>query len=111
VRELENVIERAVVLATGDRVELEHLPPELLPAIEDGALPPIPGSSLAELERYAITKTLEAYAGSTVRTAEVLGISVRKIQYKMQEHAPSPKSQFPPLNDAIAVDPAHEHPS
>jgi DNA-binding NtrC family response regulator len=99
VRELENVIERAVVLTSGDRIALEHLPNELLPAVRDGALPPIPGATLAEIERYAILRTLEAFAGSTSKTAEVLGISVRKIQYKLQEYAPAPKSEFPPLNE------------
>ncbi len=97
VRELENVMERAVVLANGERIELEDLPKELLPATEDGALPPIPGSTLTEIERYAILKTLEAFSGSTTKTAETLGISVRKIQYKLQEYAPSPKSESPPL--------------
>jgi DNA-binding NtrC family response regulator len=48
--------------------------------------PPIPGSTLEELERYAILKTIESVDGSTSRAAEVLGISVRKIQYKLQEY-------------------------
>lgn len=97
VRELENVIERAVVLATGDRIEAEHLPPELTPMPSEPAGPQIPGWSLADIERYAILKTLEAQGGSTSRAAEVLGISVRKIQYKLQEYAASPKSERPVL--------------
>ncbi|HEY6555680.1 MAG TPA: sigma-54 dependent transcriptional regulator [Polyangiaceae bacterium] len=104
VRELENVIERAVVLATGDRIGLEDLPHELVPPTADGALPPVPGASLAEIERYVILKTLEAYGGSTTRTAETLGVSVRKIQYKMQEYAPSPRSEFPPINAESLAD-------
>ena len=51
----------------------------------DGA-PPIPGTSLADLERYAILKTLEHAGGSTSRAAEILGISPRKIQYKLHEY-------------------------
>jgi two-component system response regulator HydG len=104
VRELENVIERAVVLAEGNRIEPEHLPPELVPASKDGALPPIPGATLTEIERYAILKTLEAYTGSTSKAAEVLGISVRKIQYKLQEYAPSPKSHQPALEGGSGSD-------
>ncbi len=104
VRELENVMERAVVLAETNRIESEHLPPELVPASKDGAMPPIPGATLTEIERYAILKTLEAYTGSTSKAAEVLGISVRKIQYKLQEYAPSPKSHQPALSDSSVAD-------
>ena len=41
---------------------------------------------MAELERYAILKTLEHTGGSTSRAAEILGISPRKIQYKLHEY-------------------------
>jgi DNA-binding NtrC family response regulator len=46
----------------------------------------IPGSTLYEIERYAILKALEACNGSTSKAAEMLGISVRKIQYKIHEY-------------------------
>ena len=46
----------------------------------------IPGLTIAELERYAILKTLEACAGLTSRAATVLGVSPRKIQYKLHEY-------------------------
>jgi DNA-binding NtrC family response regulator len=85
VRELENVMERAVVLANGDVINVNHLPAEIV-AQRDAGIPRIPGSSLEELERYAILRTLEASGGSTSRAAEVLKISVRKIQYKLQEY-------------------------
>lgn len=55
----------------------------------------IPGTTLRELERYAITKTLEATGGSTSEAAEVLGISARKIQYKMHEYRSAPKANVP----------------
>ncbi|RYE83942.1 MAG: sigma-54-dependent Fis family transcriptional regulator, partial [Myxococcales bacterium] len=48
--------------------------------------PHIPGSSMAELERFAILRTLEACGGSTSRAATILGISPRKIQYKLHEY-------------------------
>jgi DNA-binding NtrC family response regulator len=86
VRELENAIERAAVLAKGPRIEVEHLPNALAPAPRGDLPPPIPGSSIAELERYAILKTLEACGGSTSRAATILGISARKIQYKLRDY-------------------------
>jgi DNA-binding NtrC family response regulator len=87
VRELENVIERAVVLCESSKIEKRHLPPSVVPAEERDGVPAIPGSTIAELERYAILKTLEACGGSTSKAATVLGVSPRKIQYKLHEYA------------------------
>jgi DNA-binding NtrC family response regulator len=91
VRELENVVERAVVLCTAERIGASELPPHLGPAATPSGIQ-IPGSTLDEIERYAITKALEATGGSTSKAAELLGISVRKIQYKLHEYASAPKS-------------------
>jgi DNA-binding NtrC family response regulator len=52
----------------------------------------IPGSTLYEIERYAILKALESCRGSTSKAAEMLGISVRKIQYKIHEYQADRKS-------------------
>ncbi len=97
VRELENVVERAVVLADGESVEAHHLPAELSRITTENRAPRIPGSSMADIERYAILETLEAHGGSTSRAADVLGISVRKIQYKLHEYGAAPKSAVPVL--------------
>jgi DNA-binding NtrC family response regulator len=96
VRELENVIERAVVLTDGESIELSHLPPELAAVARRSNVPAIPGATLDEIERYAILKTMESAGGSTSRAAETLGISVRKIQYKLQEYSSAPKGQSVP---------------
>jgi two-component system response regulator HydG len=90
VRELENVVERAVVLAQTARVTGAELPANLVPAPGRGGLQ-IPGAAMDEIERYAITKTMEMTGGSTSRAAEILGMSVRKIQYKMHEYESVPK--------------------
>jgi two-component system response regulator HydG len=83
VRALENAIERAVVLGEGPLLAPEDLPIEE-PPDGLGSLR-IPGSTMAEIERYAITKTLES-TGSTTRAAEVLDISIRTIQYRLHEY-------------------------
>jgi two-component system response regulator HydG len=98
VRELENVVERAVVLAEGLTIELHHLPPELSVASRKG-VPVVPFATMADLERHAILQTLEAQGGSTSKAAEVLGISVRKIQYKLQEYGTAPKSHAPAVRE------------
>jgi DNA-binding NtrC family response regulator len=92
VRELENAMERAVVLAATPTLGPLHFPtlrkvaPELSGS-DAGALGVrIPGSTLAQLEREAILRTLEAVEGSTSRAATILDISPRKIQYKLKEY-------------------------
>jgi two-component system response regulator HydG len=84
VRALENAIERAVVLAEGLLIGADDLPFDATPDAL-GALR-IPGSTMAELERYAITKTLEATDGSTTKAAEILDVSIRTIQYRLHEY-------------------------
>ena len=86
VRELENVIERAVVLCEGRTIEPRHLPPHLVPNPASGEPPAVPGATVSQLERWAIMRTLEAVGGSTSRAAAILGISSRKIQYKLREY-------------------------
>ncbi|HEY6003489.1 MAG TPA: sigma-54 dependent transcriptional regulator, partial [Anaeromyxobacter sp.] len=89
VRELENVVERAVVLCKASELTADDLPPTLRgPRPRErapGAL--IPGATLYEIEREAILRTLDMVGGSTSRAAEILGISVRKIQYRLKEYA------------------------
>ncbi|HEX2689848.1 MAG TPA: sigma-54 dependent transcriptional regulator, partial [Kofleriaceae bacterium] len=92
VRELENAIERAVVLATGPMLEPKHLPPNVRPAVIPTGMPPVPGSTMAEIERYAILETLKMTGGSTSRAAEMLGISTRTIQYRLHEYNAAPRS-------------------
>jgi DNA-binding NtrC family response regulator len=86
VRELENAIERAVVMANERWIRPEHLQPALAGKPPGAIEPLIPGSTLAEIERVAILRTLEAVGGSTSRAARILGISARKIQYRMRDY-------------------------
>jgi DNA-binding NtrC family response regulator len=88
VRELENAVERAVVLSQGDTIEASDLPgggahEAAMSAAASGIF--TPGTTLAEIERIAITQTLEAVHGSTLKAAEMLGVSRRKIQYRLKE--------------------------
>jgi DNA-binding NtrC family response regulator len=92
VRELENAMERAVVLSDQPVLMPSHFP-TLRRAADDPAGAKtatrgvsIPGSTLAEIEREAILRTLESVDGSTQRAAGLLRISTRKIQYKLKEY-------------------------
>ncbi|MCD6533335.1 MAG: sigma-54-dependent Fis family transcriptional regulator [Deltaproteobacteria bacterium] len=111
VRELENMIERAVVLADGPRLELEDFfidpdkmpDPETLPplspesasglgqpaaAVDDPLenLPLPAGTTLAEVERYMIYKTLRAVDSNRTHAAAQLGISIRTLRNKLKEY-------------------------
>jgi two-component system response regulator HydG len=84
VRELENAIERAVVMSEGSAIDADDLPFDASPPTSGPVR--IPGSTMAEIERYAIEATLDATSGSTTRAAELLDISVRTIQYRLHEY-------------------------
>ena len=82
-------------------MEVKHLPPTVVPQAEREGAPPIPGSTIQDLERYAILRTLEACGGSTSKAALILGVSTRKIQYKLHEYGapdavPGPMSSAAP---------------
>jgi two-component system response regulator HydG len=86
VRELENTMERAVVLCNGPVIEEEHLPLTAPTGVSKGSC-----RKLADIEREAIVSTLEAVNWSTTQAADILGISVRTIQYRMHEYGLSAK--------------------
>jgi two-component system, NtrC family, response regulator AtoC len=88
VRELENAIERAVVICRKPRIGVDDLAPAIAAAAQRSAgMPPVPGSTMEAVERYTILTTLEHAGGSTSRAAEILGISPRTIQYRLQEYS------------------------
>jgi DNA-binding NtrC family response regulator len=93
VRELENAIAHAVVLASGSHVTGAELPPNVGPPPAATAGIHIPGSKMEDIERHAILTTLEATRGSTTKAAEVLGMSVRTIQYRLQQYHSAPKNE------------------
>jgi two-component system, NtrC family, response regulator HydG len=88
VRELANVVERAVGAATGRDIGAEDLAPVLHGSQGEASTASalIPGATLFEIEREAILRTLDQCGGSTARAAEMLGVSIRKIQYRLKEY-------------------------
>jgi two-component system NtrC family response regulator len=88
VQELANVVDRAVAVAHGHELTAEDLSPVLHGGRpeESTASALIPGATLFEIEREAILRTLDQCGGSTARAADVLGVSIRKIQYRLKEY-------------------------
>jgi len=103
VRELEHAVERAVILARDDKLDLSLFPslPREQPVVRSQSGPVVPGASLEEIEMEAILRTLEAAGGSTTRAASILKISPRTIQYKLKQYrsqgatTPRPASEEP----------------
>jgi DNA-binding NtrC family response regulator len=86
VRELENVVERAIVLCKKNTISVDHLPRNVVPVKDDMSVIKIPvGISLKEAEKEIIQKTLQMTHGSKKEAAKILGISNRKIEYKVKE--------------------------
>jgi DNA-binding NtrC family response regulator len=94
VRQLENCIEHAVALCNDFEIDVRHLPREILGSGRAlDALPIVPGSSMAEVERFVILKTLESVGGSTSKAAKILGVSPRTIQYRMNQYRDEDQEQ------------------
>ena len=88
VRELGEALRRAVGVARGREIALSDLPPLVRGAraeAEESAFP-APGATLEEIEREAILRALDRCGGSTSRAAALLGVSVRKVQYRLKEY-------------------------
>ncbi|WHZ14702.1 MAG: Flagellar two-component response regulator FleR [Nitrospira sp.] len=92
VRELENVMERAILVANGGAVDVDHLMPGdgtvLLrePEMIVPALPPSSHGSLWEMERDLIFKTLARVKENRTHAAKELGISIRTLRNKLREY-------------------------
>ena len=86
IRELENIIERGVIVCRGDTLGLGDLPEVLqhLAYFRPGAEEAEP--QLAELERQLISRTLEKVGGQRQQAAEILGISMEELNLKMRSY-------------------------
>lgn len=86
IRELRNVIQRSVLLATRDYIGVEDL--HLIRAnsrTEVAMGEPLPQVTLRELEQRLILQTLRRMNGNRTHTAKALGISLRALRYKLNE--------------------------
>jgi two-component system response regulator PilR (NtrC family) len=91
VRELENILERAVTLCTGNRVAPEDIQLKQgagtveLPEIgEDAAADGLEGQ-LEHIEREAIVKALEQTRYNKTKAAALLGMTFRQLRYRVKK--------------------------
>ena len=86
VRELENTIERAVLLGDGEILLPKHL---FLDEPENDGEKQIPvsvGLSVKEMERELIFQTLKEVRGNRTHAAKILGISIRTLRNRLREY-------------------------
>ena len=85
-RELENVMERAVVLAKGDVIGVKDIPSDIKKGAEAGSCPGVM-KPLKEIEYETIVKTINAFNGNKSKAAKVLGITRKLLYSRLKEYA------------------------
>ncbi len=98
VRELENIVERAVVLSKKGVITGADLPISVRTAVKENRLPAgrVQGSlneTLDTVERGLILDALKESGGVQTRAAELLGISERVLRYKLKKYKLSGKAE------------------
>jgi two-component system response regulator HydG len=92
IRELENVLERAVVLCDSDRITLNELPfvQETSPTLEQRKqMLPLRGNlddRLSEMEKLLLIEAMQEAKGIKTRAARALGIKTSTLYYKLEKY-------------------------
>lgn len=87
IRQLRNLIERLVVTVRERTIQPHHLPEEIQASREDARTMIVTlGSSLEEIEKTVIRRTLAEVTNHREKAAKLLGISLRTLQYKIKEY-------------------------
>jgi DNA-binding NtrC family response regulator len=87
IRQLRNLMERLVVTVKDPTIQPAHLPEEIQASKEDArAMVVTLGTSLEQIERDVIQRTLKEVTSHRENAAKILGISLRALQYKIKEY-------------------------
>ena len=89
IRELENVMERAVIMATKKVITVDDLPEHLLSAAEESREKTLEvdiGTPIEEMERRLILETLNYTGGDKNQTARILGIGRKTLYRKLKKY-------------------------
>lgn len=91
IRELQNVIERSVVLSQGNEIEARHLPEEIQKSKNDtpqGLVLNFPdkGISFDQVEKELILKALDKSNGNQTKAAHLLGVTRSALLYRAQKY-------------------------
>lgn len=91
VRELQNIIERAIVLTENDYIKEEDLPEEIfnrenIIVDQDHLIPIFVGEDIKSIEKKVLEYTLKKFDGNRKKTAEILNMGERTLRYKIKEY-------------------------
>lgn len=91
IRELENIIERCVVVSQGSMIGIHYLPSEIRGGQDESSLgvthgEPLLNIAMDKIEKEAIVKALKESKGNKTKAALVLGISRRSLHRKIQKY-------------------------
>jgi two-component system, NtrC family, response regulator AtoC len=101
VRELENVLQRATILAEDGRITVGDLPPHITPVLPESGPVGLPWrrnanlrDQVREYEQRLILQMIEDCAGDRRAAAQRLGIGLSSLYRKLEERglAPAPES-------------------
>ena len=100
IRELENCLERAIVLGAGDMLDVDALPESVRRErpVREAELVELPDegldleATLDELERRYLQRALDRTHGVQTKAAELLKMTFRQFRYKLQKHSMGRKS-------------------
>ncbi len=99
VRELQNMMHRALLLSSGDKIDLEDLGvllPDRHKACPEGVVSPFPilvGKTVAQVEKELILGTLDHCLGNRTHASHILGISIRTLRNKLKEYEEESKQK------------------
>ena len=90
VRQLESLVERAVLLSEGNTIRPEDLPADVRLRTAPSARPygfdiPIEGIDIEEFERQLIVQAMEKSGWVIARAARLLGLTYRTLQYRLEK--------------------------
>ncbi len=86
IRELKNVIERAVILTDGEEIRPESLPLEMQQILKHASNKQLSAFELASAEKLHILKVLNYTNGNKTKAAELLGIALTTLYRKISEY-------------------------
>ena len=96
IRELKNAIERAMILADKDRIDVAHLPIRIADSSTTSSIPrtsgaalvrlPSEGAGLEDIEKNLLEQALQYAHGNKTRASRLLKISRDTLRYKVKKH-------------------------
>jgi DNA-binding NtrC family response regulator len=105
VRQLENVIERAVALSQRDEIQLQDLPDRIVNFNAGSALRDEVDLehtlTLDQIERRQIGRALQKYRGNKTRAAKALGVDRRTLYRKLERYGETPAPSITPLRSEL----------